>query len=135
MPSKTTVQCRRDIPEALPELLRNCIPNIDAAELLLLLARYPNRTFRPSDLPAELKPAEVTVSAARNYLAGLVRCGLAAHSRGRYQFAPKNPRLSELVRTLGELYTERPVTLVRMIYTLREDGLDAFAGTFRLNKP
>ena len=135
MPNKTTGQCHRDTPEALPELLRRCIPNIDAAELLLLLARYPNRAFRASELPAELRPAEVTISAARSYLAGLVRCGLAVQSRGRYRFAPKNPRLTDLVQALGELYTERPVTLVRMIYTVRDDGLHAFAGTFRLKKP
>jgi hypothetical protein len=126
---------RLDIPEALPDLLRRCIPNIDAAELLLHLARHPDRAFRAGELAAELKPAEVTPAAARNYAAALVRCGLAVQNKGSYRFAPRNPRLSELVQALGELYTERPVTLVRMIYTLKEDGLHAFAGTFTLKKP
>lgn len=124
-----------EIPEGLPNLLRHCIPNIDAAELLLRLAHDPDRTFRVSDLTAELKPAEITPSAARKHLAALERCGLIVQHRGRYQFAPRNSQLYDLVRALGKLYAERPVTLVRMIYTLRDEGPHAFAETFTLKKP
>jgi hypothetical protein len=38
------------------------------------------------------------------------------------------------VRTLAQAYNERPVTLIRMIYALRDPKIQSFADAFKLRK-
>ena len=39
-----------------------------------------------------------------------------------------------LVRTLAQAYNDRPVTLTRMIYALRDPKIQSFADAFKLRK-
>jgi hypothetical protein len=38
------------------------------------------------------------------------------------------------VRTLAQAYRERPVTLIRVIYALRDSRIQSFADAFRLRR-
>ena len=88
--------------------LQSWVPSVEAAEVLLALAGAP--------LPA-IKPGELD---AQRYLelfraAGLVRAG----ADGAPRYAPAEAALAAHVETLALAYKERPVTLFRVIYALR----------------
>ena len=51
----------------------------------------------------------------------------------RYRFQPQTQELKELVEELARLDTERPVTLINMIYNRRKD-IQAFADAFKIKK-
>jgi hypothetical protein len=48
--------------------------------------------------------------------------------------APLAPPLDEVVQALTKAYTERPVSLVRMIYILKDKKIQSFAEAFRIRK-
>jgi hypothetical protein len=120
--------------DALRNFIRDCVPNVDAAELLLLLARSSERDFGLTELAQRLRPAEVPEPTLKKYLSDFIDCGLVAQSDAGYRFSGASPELSGVVDALARLYNERPVTLVRMIYSLREERLRAFADAFKLKR-
>jgi hypothetical protein len=120
-----------DFPEGLRDLIRGCLPNIDAVEILLLLSRQPRKQFEVSEIAAASRP-ELSEAAIRSDLKRLFTCGLLRENDGRYRFTPASTNLRDLVRALEKLYNERPVTLVRTIYALRDEPMRAFSDAFRL---
>jgi hypothetical protein len=124
-----------DFPEALRAFIRDNIPDVDAAELLLLLARNRERRFDLHGLLAELASTAVTEPVARKHLTLLQERGLVVSTRAStYQYSPSTPQLDSAVRALTRVYNERPVTMVRMIYTLRDEKIRSFADAFRFKK-
>jgi len=97
------------------------VPSVDAAELLLALAREPQRSWHAAELAAGLHPAtKVSDADARRYLEQFQNAGLlvaVADSRCRYH--PADAALAAQVRMLARAYEERPVTLFRAIYGRR----------------
>ena len=124
-----------DFPAELRSFIRDYIPDIDAAELLLLLARNPARSY---DFPAVLKEVQPTIipeTTARRHLALFREHGLVAGvGEDAYRYAPGSAKLEELVRALTKVYNERPVTLVRVIYALKDEKIRSFAEAFKLKK-
>jgi hypothetical protein len=98
--------------------LQKSVPTVDAAELLVLLARQPEVDWTAQVL-IERKPPGVNVSAADAEQALEV-------------FADPERRMH--LATLAKAYNERPVTLFRMIYALRDAKIHSFADAFRLRK-
>ena len=59
--------------------------------------------------------------------------GLArAQPEGRLLYQPSSDALAEHGRTLERVYRERPVTLIRVIYGLRDSRIRSFADAFKL---
>jgi hypothetical protein len=54
------------------------------------------------------------------------------HEALRYR--PASDELARHVSTLAQAYEERPVTLVRLIYALRDQRVRSFAEAFKLRK-
>ena len=50
------------------------------------------------------------------------------------QYRPGHSALDSHVRTLAQAYQERPVTLIRVIYALRDTSIQSFAEAFRLRR-
>jgi hypothetical protein len=123
-----------NVSDGLREIVRQCIPNVDAAELLLVLAKQRARAFDLSELVLKLRPAEVSEPLARRYLAAFESCGLIRQEHGGYRFAPASRRLKDITHGLEKLYNEQPVTLVRMIYAYRDSTLRDFADAFSLKR-
>jgi hypothetical protein len=48
---------------------------------------------------------------------------------------PDDPALRAHVQTLAQAYEQRPVTLIRLIYALRDSKIRSFADAFKLRKP
>ena len=52
----------------------------------------------------------------------------------RFQYRPASDAVDANVRTLAQAYRERPVTLFRVIYALRDSRIQSFADAFRLRR-
>lgn len=111
------------------------IPAVDAAELLLFLADRPDLAWDLPDVLRKLRPSvNITDADAERYVEGFVSRGLLARAEGRkVQYRPEAPEAAH-VRTLAQAYEERPVTLIRVIYALRDQKIRTFADAFRLRK-
>jgi hypothetical protein len=124
-----------DFPEALRSFIRDNIPDVDAAELLLLLARNPERRFDLHTLLSELSSTAVTAPIARKHLALLQERGLVVSTQAStYQYIPSSPQIDQAVQALTRVYDERPVTMVRVIYALRDERIRSFADAFRIKR-
>lgn len=115
--------------------LQTSVPSVDAAELLLLLLRDETRWWSAAEAAAALKPAALTEADVARYLETFVaRSLIALGSDKRVQYHPENAELDRYVRTLAQAYSERPVTLIRVIYALRDSKIRSFADAFKLRK-
>src|SRR5688572_13114145 len=97
--------------------LKASIPTVDAAELLLLLYRRRGDALTPEAAVASMGPG-VTVGDTSRYFESFVTIGLAEAAQGRYTF--RDSALSPMVETLSQAFSHRPVTLIRIIYALRD---------------
>ena len=52
----------------------------------------------------------------------------------RAQYRPGTSELERHAATLAQAYLERPVTLIRVIYALRDAKIRSFAEAFRLKR-
>ena len=116
--------------------IQTAIPSVDAAELLLALAEREDAWWAPAELAAKLRPASsISDADAVRYLDLFQARGLTAVGPDkRVQFHPGDKLLREQVHTLAQAYQERPVTLIRVIYALRDTKIQSFADAFKLRR-
>jgi hypothetical protein len=114
--------------------IQACIPDVDAAELLLFVARERAQLHSLRKLTAHLKHAELNEAAVERYVHGFMQCGLVEREGDAYRFARSASRYDGVLVELGRLYNEQPVTLVRMIYAPKDDRLRAFADAFKIKR-
>jgi hypothetical protein len=109
---------------------------VDAAELLLALAAEPQRAWLPAELAAKVGPGTAVSEAdAARYLEHFHASRLAALApERRLQYRPADDTLAAHVRMLARAYNERPVTLFRVIYALRDLKIQSFADAFKLRR-
>jgi DNA-binding transcriptional ArsR family regulator len=125
-----------DFSDEFCRFLQAAIPAVDAAELLLLVADRPDVWSTPAELVERLRPkTPMTEDEARRHLEVFAARGLLeAGEEGRVRYKPQGEELARHVRTLAQAYEERPVTLVRVIYALKDAKIRTFADAFRLRK-
>ena len=116
--------------------LRAAVPTVDAAELLLLLRREPGRWWTAGDASAALAPTTVVTEADSVRYFGIFQAAalLALAPDKRVQYKPASELLEAHARTLEQAYRERPVTLIRVIYALRDSRIQSFADAFKLRR-
>jgi hypothetical protein len=116
--------------------IQTTLPSVDAAELLLALAEREDAWWTAQELAARLRPASTISEAdAARYLDIFQARGLTAVGPDkRVQFHPADAPLRAQVTTLAQAYRERPVTLIRMIYALRDSKIQSFADAFKLRR-
>jgi hypothetical protein len=114
--------------------LRVAVPTVDAAELLLLLQRERERWWTADEAARALYPgASLSEADAVRYFGIFQGNGLLGTGEDRrVQYRPAAGELDGHVRTLAQAYSERPVTLIRMIYALRDSKIQSFADAFKL---
>jgi hypothetical protein len=122
-----------DFTDELCGFLQRCVANVDAAEVLLMLAKSPDRSWEVDELRAQLAPSTVVSDVdAQRWVDGLQQCGLVGRDADkRFRYRP-SPAHDAHVATLSRLYLERPVTLFRVIYALRDSKIRTFADAFKL---
>lgn len=116
--------------------VQTAIPAVDAAELLLLIADRPDVASSAQDLLERLRPkAAMAEEDAQRHIANFQNRGLVElDGERKVRYRPASEDLAHHVRTLAQAYEERPVTLVRVIYALRDSKIRSFADAFRLRK-
>jgi hypothetical protein len=121
-----------DFPEELGALIQESVPNLEAAEALLLLFHHRDRQWSATDVIAGLHPTVTSEAAVRKYLDAFAGRGLLARKGDdAWQYETASPALDALVEALDRAHKRRPVTLVRLIYDLK---IRSFADAFKLRK-
>lgn len=117
------------------QLIRASIPDIDALEMLVLLARHPG-AISAGALHESLRSPGLTAAVVAEYLTLLVSHGLAVERPpGTFAAAPATPQLAEALAALLEAYERRPVTLIRTVYDIADSrNIQSLADAFRLRK-
>jgi hypothetical protein len=105
------------------------IPSVSVAELLLLIFKQPERWWTLPELRSELPPdVNLTETATITYLEALRSRGLVEFDEERrVRYHAASDALDAQVRTLAQAYNERPVTLIRMIYALRDSRIQSLS--------
>jgi hypothetical protein len=116
--------------------LRAAVPSVDAAELLLLLSRERERWWSAEEAAGALAPVATPSAADIARYFGLFQTGglVAVGPDKRVQFRPAHSGLEAHMTTLAQAYLQRPVTLIRVIYALRDSSIQSFADAFRLKR-
>lgn len=112
--------------------LQSVIPAVDAAELLLLFHRRPDERLSVGEAVAKLGPG-IGLSDAAHYLQEFQRRGLLIAEGERFGYR-RDSELAAQVEKLALAYSQRPVTLVRVIYAFRDSKIKSFADAFKLRK-
>lgn len=125
-----------DFSDDFCRFLQTTIPAVDAAELLLLMRRTPEAAATAAELAARLRPSvPITEAEAAKYLETFQARGLvSATEEKRAQYRPTSDELRMYGDMLALAYKERPVTLIRMIYALRDARIQTFADAFKLRR-
>ena len=122
-----------DFSDDFCRFLQRCVANVDAAELLLALFNDRHRSWAVRELCAKLAPgANLSEADVQRYLDVFQGCSLVvrdAEQRAQYRPAASH---DAHVTLLTRLYLERPVTLFRVIYALRDSAINTFADAFKL---
>jgi hypothetical protein len=118
-----------DFSDAFCRFVQTQIPGVDAAELLLLTFHNPDVAWQ-AEQAAERLP-ESSAAAVAKHLEAFRAAGLLDAS---YRFRPGSAELQAHVTMLAKAYEERPVTLIRLIYALRDRKIRSFADAFKLRK-
>jgi hypothetical protein len=93
------------------------LPSVEAAELLLQAFDNPEKGLND---PTVRRQADAFRAA------GLLD--------DEFRYRPASDALARHVATLAQAYEQRPVTLVRLIYALRDGKIRSFADAFKLRK-
>jgi hypothetical protein len=112
--------------------LQAMVPAVDAAELLLLFHRKPDDWLGAQEAVQKLGPG-INLGDAQKYLAAFGERGLLEREGERFRYR-RASEFASSVDTLWQAYTQRPVTLIRVIYALRDSRIKSFADAFRLRK-
>ena len=124
-----------DFTDEFCSFLQRSVTSVDAAELLLLLAESPDRSWGVVELQAQLAAATTLseVDVLRCLDAFQQGAVVARQADKSFRYRP-SPSHDAHVATLARLYLERPVTLFRVIYALRDAKIKTFADAFRLRE-
>lgn len=129
----TTSDDDPDFTDEFCGFLQRYVGGVDAAELLLLLAKDAASGWEIAELHAQLVTlTTLDESDVLRYLDVLQHGTLVsrdAHGCVRYRPSPSH---DAHVANLARLYVERPVTLFRVIYALRDAKIKTFADAFKL---
>ncbi len=112
--------------------IRSSFRSVWTLELLLHLARAPDRSWTADELVGSLRASDAIVARGLETLlaSGLIIVDEAAGAR----FRPASPDLAALADGAARLYAQRPDAVRRLIVGASEDSLSAFADAFRLRR-
>ena len=125
-----------DFPDDFCRFLQTSVPAVEVAEVLLFLRRHPGLDHSASAIAAGLRPGtSLSEAEAEKLVDGLRAQELVALDAGnRARYAPATEALAHHVEQLATAYAERPVTLIRVIYALRDSKIKTFADAFRIKR-
>lgn len=123
------------LPEEVKQFMEANIDSVEQLEILRVLGEDPQREWPAAELAREV---QTPASNILTHLAALRARGLlVTETRGADLFcrhgADSREREGMLTRLL-QVYRERPVSMIRLVYARAKDPLKTFADAFRLKK-
>ena len=125
-----------DFPDDFCRFIQRSIPSVEAAEILLLLRKSPERSWTTAEIVEALRGSITLQEAdAARMIEGLQSRGLLAlDADRRARYRTSSAELEQYSQRLALAYVQRPVTLIRMIYALRDTRIQSFADAFKIRK-
>jgi hypothetical protein len=122
------------LPDEVRRFTERNIESIDQLEILRVLAETPEKEWDAVALAAAIQAdaKEVGLHLAALHGRGLLVAEKRTDWVGRH--GPHTPELEAQVSRLLELYRERPVSMIKMVYAQAASPLRAFAEAFQLRK-
>src|SRR5690349_18391360 len=115
--------------------MQNHIETIDQLEILRVLGEDRAKEWDSAALAGEVQgePQAIRAHLAAMHARGLIttmtrEAGLAC------RFGARTPELEGMVNRLLQVYKQRPVTMIKLVYERAKDPLRAFADAFRIRK-
>jgi hypothetical protein len=128
-----TADDKLDFTDAFCAFLQSSVPSVDAAELLLFLRAHRAEVWTSAQLSASLGVSfSLSEGETARHLDVFQQRALIVRTDDdavRYEAAPD---IDAHVERLARLYNERPVTLFRVIYALRDAKIKTLADAFRI---
>jgi predicted ArsR family transcriptional regulator len=122
------------IPADIRRFIIEQIHSVEALEILLLLHEGSVREWSVGEVSERLR---TSLDSARTRLAELNQGGLVEIIDGespRYRFKARDEAAAERVRQLEQIYRERRVSVITLIYSKSSEQIRAFSDAFRLRK-
>lgn len=123
------------LPEEVKRFLEANIDSVDQLEILRVLGEDPQKEWNAVDLAREVQSPPQSIN---THLTALNARGLLfLQNRGadlHCRYGPHSPELVERTAQLLQVYRERPVTMIKLVYATARDPLKTFADAFRLKK-
>lgn len=129
-----------DPPGLLETLVLRHLDSMEQAEILLLLRAEPERAWTAEETASRLR---IDPQSAARRLRSLAEGGLIAREAdasgaggaAAYYYAPESDDLRRAVDALAVAYNERPVSLVKLLYSRPTDATArSFADAFRIRR-
>ena len=123
------------LPADVVSFLDSHVESIDQLEILRILGEGPSRAWPVASLAAEVQTSARDLAV---HLTALRDRGLlnfeGAGAEFVWRYAPATPELAAIVLRVLQIYRERPVSMIKLVYARVDDPLRAFANAFRLRK-
>jgi hypothetical protein len=125
-----------DFSDEFCRFIQLAIPSVEAAEILLFLQKYADREWSVKEIVDGLRASiTITDGDGAKWLEHLQARGLLEYGADRrVRYRPQSGELEAFARMLALAYAQRPVTLIRMIYALRDTKIQTFADAFKIRK-
>ena len=120
-----------DLPDDIRRFVATHINSVEQLEVLLLLRRGQQTTWNADDVNREIRSS---VPAVAMRLLDLAKHGLLITNDDQFRYGPNDPGIDALIGRLADLYRERSVAVITLIYSPAVDDLQAFADAFKLRK-
>lgn len=122
------------IPQDVRDFVRECIDSVARLEVLLLTRSEPDRAWTAEELGAKLY---TSVESIAGHIAFLKAQGILVGTdppEVAHRYQPASPKTEKLISQLADLYRERRVSIVTLIYSAPSDDVRTFSDAFRFRK-
>jgi len=120
-------------PADVVRFLDSHVESIDQLEILRILGEAPSRGWSVASLVTEVQTSARNIAA---HLSALRDRGLLNYEGVGtdlvWRYAPATPELAAITLRVLQIYRERPVSMIKLVYARADDPLRAFANAFRL---
>ena len=123
-----------DLPEDVANFIAGNIGSVSQLEVLLLLRNGGSKAWSREEIGSALYTSPEMMAGP---LAGLCACGLLTATPSPeelYRFQPATPALELAVARLNDLYAQRRVAVIGLIYSQPTDRVRTFADAFKFRK-
>lgn len=123
------------LPEEVKHFLEANIDSVDQLEILRILGEDRQKEWSAAKMASEVQTQPQAIG---SHLTALHARGLIVFETRDgdlfCRYGPATPELEDRVNQLLQVYRERPVTMIKLVYVRAREVLKTFADAFRLKK-